>query len=90
MAKYRSIRANCSTTPLTANSQARLRPSPGHWYLHNSDIRNSLSPGRVEPQRGEGIFGKYRSIWADCSSEPLPANSQARWRPSPGRVKKVV
>jgi hypothetical protein len=51
------------------------------------DTSNSLSLGRVEPQRGEGIFGENNARFGHFA--PAAPSSQARLRPSPGRVKKL-
>jgi hypothetical protein len=50
------------------------------------DTSNSLSQGRVEPQRGEGTSGENNARFGQFA--PADPSSQARLRPSPGSVKK--
>jgi hypothetical protein len=46
------------TVGFGTHASACFRPTLWRAWLHNSDTRNSLSSGRVEPQRGEGICGE--------------------------------
>jgi hypothetical protein len=61
-----------------------------HWYLHNSDARNSLSPGRVEPQRGEGSCGKISLKLGRLLHDAPPRELASSFATLPRESEKVV